>query len=242
MSGWEGPELPPELDETFIVPCCMGAAVGGLSSCTCWEPIFDLEQATPNVATLRVSIQQGAQLCVVTRPRCCGDCAYRNDSPERRDGRTDELLDIAGSARFFCHQGMRRVIGWKHPVLDPAIEAFFVDGMLPAGAGDYRPPIIDAVAFKADGQPADLCAGWNAHRWALLEREVFDDPTQRVEATTTPEGAKGWETGQARHDVPAGGHGLDVAPDASPEGVRAETRRLDDRAGGEPSNAPIAAR
>lgn len=70
----------------------------------------------------------------------------------------------------------------------------------------------------------------------------FDDPTKRVEATTTPEGAKGWaDRGRLGTDSPAGGHGLNVAPDASPEGVRAETRRREDRAGGEPSNAPTAA-
>lgn len=70
---------------------------------------------------------------------------------------------------------------------------------------------------------------------------MTNDPTQRIEVTTTPEGAKGWESVQARHNDTAGGHGLDVAPDAQPEGVRAEIRRLDDRAGGEPSNAPTAA-
>ena len=57
---------------------------------------------------------------------------------------------------------------------------------------------------------------------------------------TAPESAKGWETVQARHDDTAGGHGLDVAPDASLDGARAETRRPEDRAGGEPSNAPAA--
>lgn len=36
-------------------------------------------------------------------------------------------------------------------------------------------------------------------------------------------------------------HGLNVAPDASPDGVRAETRRREHDGGGEPSNAPNAA-
>lgn len=67
------------------------------------------------------------------------------------------------------------------------------------------------------------------------------EPHRRVEATTTPEGAKGWVDRTGSAQVPAGGHGLDVAPDAHPEGVRAETRCENDRVGGEPSNAPAAA-
>lgn len=67
------------------------------------------------------------------------------------------------------------------------------------------------------------------------------DPTQRVEATTTPEGGEGWETEQARHDDSARGHGVDVAPEPHPEGVRAETRRADGGDRGEPGNAPTAA-
>lgn len=73
------------------------------------------------------------------------------------------------------------------------------------------------------------------------ERRTFNDPTQRVEATTTPEGAKGWADQAGSAQVLAGGHGLDVAPDASPEGVRAETRQSEDRNEGEPSNALNAA-
>lgn len=68
-----------------------------------------------------------------------------------------------------------------------------------------------------------------------------NDPTQRAEATTTPEGAKGWVDQAGSAQVLAGGHGLNVAPDASPEGVRAEARRQQD-GGGKPSSAPTAAR
>jgi hypothetical protein len=73
---------------------------------------------------------------------------------------TDELLDVAGDgSRFACHKGMRRVILWRHP-----------DGReLVAGDGDYHPPMIGLAAFKADGSPADYCAGWDAHRRRLLE-------------------------------------------------------------------------
>lgn len=58
---------------------------------------------------------------------------------------------------------------------------------------------------------------------------------------TTPEGAKGWVDQAGSAQVLAGGHGLNVTPDASPEGVRAKARREDDGTGGEPSNAPVAA-
>jgi hypothetical protein len=69
----------------------------------------------------------------------------------------------------------------------------------------------------------------------------FEDPTRRVEATTTPEGAKGWADRDGSAQFPAGGHGLNVAPDASPEGIRAEARRHEQEgSGGEPSNAPTA--
>lgn len=66
------------------------------------------------------------------------------------------------------------------------------------------------------------------------------NPTERVEALTTPEGAKGWVDRDGSAQFPAGGHGLDVTPDASPEDVRAEARREEDGNGGEPSNAPTA--
>lgn len=130
------------------VPCCMASAMRGPRACTCWRPVFDLDQAEPI---------PGSEPAV--RAQCCDDCAYRNGSPERADGYTDDLKDLAGGqSSFACHKGMRRVILWRHP-----------DGReLPAGEGDYHPPIIGAVAFKADGTPADLCAGWNSHRRALL--------------------------------------------------------------------------
>lgn len=81
-----------------------------------------------------------------------------------------------------------------------------------------------------------------ARDFRSVPAEISNDPTQRAEATTTPEGAKGWADQAGSAQVLAGGHGLNVTPDASPDGVRAEARRREqDGNGGEPSNAPTAA-
>lgn len=130
----------------IIVGCCIGAAVYGPQKCTCWQPVLDVEQA---------EVVEGP---MPQREKCCGDCAYRHGSPERDGGFVEEaLLDLPGQPGrvFACHQGMRRVVAWRHPV---GLE-------LPAGTGDYRPP-RDAAgrAYRADGSPADLCAGWAALR------------------------------------------------------------------------------
>lgn len=116
---------------------------------------------------------------------------------------------------------------WEGHLIEPA--------QTPPAATDYRCASCGAVVAYEGDRPDDCL------RCGADLTNDSEDPTQRVEATTTPEGAKGWETEQARHDDSAGGHGLDVAPDAQPEGVRAETRRWNDGAGDEPSNVPDAA-
>lgn len=148
-----GPRLPSELG-SMSWGCCDGAAYRGLDFCTCWEPVYDLEQADPIPGV------------PATREKCCFDCAYLQRSPEREQGYDDELVDITRDARFFCHQGMRRVVGWRHPGFEEIDEfrSFFPDGLIPAGDGDYRPPIVGGVAYRADGTTADLCGGWAAHR------------------------------------------------------------------------------
>ena len=85
------------------------------------------------------------------------------------------------------------------------------------------------------------------HDAKLLAAAVLDlnamlshDPTQRAEATTTPEGAKGWVDQAGSAQVLVGGHGLDVAPDASPGGSERRPADAQD-GGGKPSNAPTAA-
>lgn len=123
--------------------CCFGAAVYGPGYCTCWEPVYDLDQAEPDTtATPGVM------------PRRCSDCAYLRKSPERADEYTAEWLDriAATGERFWCHDGLRRPTSWRHP-----------SGVtIPGDPADYQPPIIDGVPYRADGRPGDLCAGWMA--------------------------------------------------------------------------------
>lgn len=129
--------------------CCMSvAAHGDIEYCTCWEPEHDLEQAA--------ELDEFAPL--ETRAKCCQDCAYRNGSPERSGEDEDWLLELPGRrATFFCHEGIRRVLRYHHP-----------SGLvLPAGAGDYDPPRGEGRVYRADGRPALICAGFDAHRAAL---------------------------------------------------------------------------
>lgn len=140
--------------------CCIGAAMGGPSDCTCWTPEYDLDQGDPDEQSIRL-LAAGIQ--PVTRRIMCGDCAYRPDSPERSGDETYQgdpefLADLAGTGdRFWCHQGMRCVVRWVHP-----------SGAVHAGhPGAYAPPIVNAVPYRADGSPGELCAGWDARRRAL---------------------------------------------------------------------------
>jgi hypothetical protein len=117
--------------------CCYAAANDGPAACTCWEPIFDMEQLPPRIG-----------LEPETRTRQCGDCAYKPDSPERQADPC-ALLDLEN---FWCHRGIRRPTSWQH-----------LDGRVrPGSEADYQPPIVDGVPYRADGRPAARCAGWAA--------------------------------------------------------------------------------
>jgi hypothetical protein len=72
------------------------------------------------------------------------------------------------------------------------------------------------------------------------DAKSFDDPTKRAEATKTPEVRRGWD--QPRHPelMGEGAHRQESETGATTGGVRAEARRLDDRVGGDPGNAPAA--
>lgn len=139
--GW--PEL--GLD----APCCMGSAVYGADRCTCWRPVYDQEQQPARSGPMPQAT------------KCCGDCAFRNGSPERSGdarmahsdpGDIDEI--VHGGRVFACHLGMRRVRAYVHPT----------GARVEADPGCYAPPIEDGVAYRADGSPATKCAGLRAMR------------------------------------------------------------------------------
>jgi hypothetical protein len=115
--------------------CCLAAAEDGAAFCTCWRPEYDMEQQKPQ-----------ADVEPETRTQMCGDCAYRPDSPERRDD-PYALLDLPN---FWCHRGIRRPARWRHP-----------DGRVrPGDPADYEPPIVNGIPYRADGLPAARCGGW----------------------------------------------------------------------------------
>lgn len=140
-------EVPPSM-----LGCCYGAALSGLDRCTCWEPVYDIEQAAPHEGRFEVRADQ------------CVDCAYLPGSPEQQSPDDAELLEelaLRGD-RFWCHQGMRRVVLWRHPS----------GAMIPGHPGDYAPHCASGVAYRVDGQPADLCRGWDRARRAHRAKEV----------------------------------------------------------------------
>lgn len=153
------------------VPCCDGYAMtGDYRRCTCWEPVFDAPQADLDHDT-----PTGANTAM------CHDCAYRPGSPEHDD--LDKigmlLYDLpAGKGNFFCHQGIRRAVAYRHP-----------DGrQIPAEDGDYQPPICEdnhqvQRAYKADGSPADLCFGFLSARLAHIYRATGANAVLVSEAT-----------------------------------------------------------
>lgn len=143
--------------------CCYGADLYGPERCTCWRPVYDLEQAEPDDLSRRL-LAGGVQ--PVTRTTMCADCAYRPGSPEKAGdpqhrGDGEFLEHIAGAGeRFWCHQGMRRPLLYRHPS----------GAEIPGHPAAYAPPIVDGVPYQADGRPGELCAGWDARRRALAAR------------------------------------------------------------------------
>jgi len=141
--------------------CCYGAAVHGAAGCTCWVAVYDQEQAP---------VQYGAP---AQRTKRCADCAFASGSPERTgdekmqhsgEGELQELVYSRNS--FACHIGMRRIVEWRHP-----------SGVVVAAyPGSYAPPDRSAGrcsewAAKADGTPADACAGLMQERRRLRDVE-----------------------------------------------------------------------
>lgn len=145
MSGWKHVSRYQEPPDDFV-PCCMGSAHRGPIGCTCWEEELDQPQSP--------DLQEGPML---QRALMCGDCAFRPDSPERTQGLGHDAEDlewVVDSGEFQCHNGMAKVALFHHP-----------DGHSKTPEGDdYRPPQRADRSWKADGTPAELCAGWAAHR------------------------------------------------------------------------------
>lgn len=141
-----------ELPDPGEGACCIGAAVYGPQRCTCWKEKYDKRQRKPAPSEPDVRASQ------------CEDCAYRQNSPERRGDPTyagdQEELDriVAEGEVFYCHQGIRRPVKLRHP---SGVE---IDGH----PGAYDPPIIDGVPYRANGRPASICAGWAARRLRYL--------------------------------------------------------------------------
>ncbi len=104
----------------------------------------------------------------------CHDCAFRPGSPERSGDERyahsgeGELAGIAaGRNPFVCHQGMRRVLRWRHPS-GAVHEEPTPDRYDPPETRYAAMPVV----WKADGTPADLCAGHCAARRAMTQRET----------------------------------------------------------------------
>lgn len=135
----------------------------------CWLGVYDGPQHGVDREAV-VALAAGAD--PPQRPMMCGDCAFRPGSPERardelyRHNDPAELDRIARDDRFWCHDGLRRRLGFTVWLdRDAGLS-------VPSGPGDYAPPIIDRVPYRVDGQPGMLCAGWAARRRALLAREA----------------------------------------------------------------------
>lgn len=144
--------LHPDVDEfdPDLTTCCWAAIDRGLTACTCWEPVYDVDQANPDPDGPRD-----------VREAMCGDCAFRAGSPERETvWHREELFALADRGEpFYCHDGMRRPSAWRHPQL----------GEVAGDPDDWAPPIINGLPFRADGRPAVLCAGWAARRTAVSQ-------------------------------------------------------------------------
>lgn len=148
--------LSPEAQEPFQ-SCCYGAAIYGPARCTCWTPEYDRPQSDATDAAAPEII------------KCCGDCAYRADSPERSGvsgyacsaEAEGELPDVARGGFFFCHQGMRRVVAYVHS--ETGFRADIDHG------DDYAPGSHEGRPILANGDYAPLCAGFAASRGVTTE-------------------------------------------------------------------------
>lgn len=134
-----------------IVPCCIGHAARGPGGCTCWRPVHDRPQQPPDLTADPPA----------ARPTMCGSCAFRPGSPELTgaDNAAYDPGDLQAlinnpAAQFWCHDGMRYISAERHPA--GAELVLVAEGDTPLA---YDPPQVGGVLYRADGQPAYLCAG-----------------------------------------------------------------------------------
>lgn len=97
--------------------------------------------------------------CPVEATVCCDSASYNGLRACTCPGRGEP---------FWCHDGIRRPVAWRHPNLPGVV--------IPGSPSDYQPPMIGGVPFRADGRPAALCAGWVA-RAAAISAESPPLPT-----------------------------------------------------------------
>jgi hypothetical protein len=141
--------------------CCAGAADVGRIGCTCWEPVYDPPAQAP------IRREQDATVM----PRMCADCAYKPGSLERRDDpnvvASAQLLDdiVITGTPFWCHNGLPRITHYVHPAtgVEYHPDVDLTSAYKPVIDENHRP-------YKADGSPADYCAGWSARMLRHNER------------------------------------------------------------------------
>lgn len=136
--------------------CCPGSAALGPGRCTCWRPV--VVQAEPLPPTP-----------LVTRSERCVDCAFRPDSPERKNGELEYVIDAipSGNSPFYCHQGTTPVVEYRHP--SGAVFRPRLDEDVPM---DYQPRYNSAFRpCKDDGSQQDICAGWASEARRQLRAE-----------------------------------------------------------------------
>lgn len=147
------------------IPCWEACAADG-TDCAVWEPIY-----WPEPTRDPAELQHGPE---PRRPLACGDCAYRPDSPERRDNDGALPATFDPSRPFHCHDGMPALVGWTHPGVGWSVLASTMptmqDGFL-IGSYDYSPHQHGGRGWQHDGQPLVVCAGWAAHAARTLQDE-----------------------------------------------------------------------
>lgn len=148
-----GSYAPPPSPDSY---CCWQVVNSDGEECTCWVAVFNIDPTT--------DVQAGP---MVTRLSPCDDCAYRGRSREREDGTLDHV-GLRADEPFMCHDGFPLVVELRHP-----------DGSVASPwprAQDYRPVTFRNRAWRADGRPALVCAGWAS----ALRPLVASDATMPV--------------------------------------------------------------